>query len=688
MANRSWAYTDASAFIPAVGPSTMNRCTSSALATAMTLLWGGVSGSHLSGQDGLTPYGSARQQARAISDASLAMPLAKDAWQASLQGRRQQWLEMLGLHPLPERTPLNATVTGVLDRGDYVVEKVHFECIPGAYVVGNLYRPAEVSEPLPAVLYLCGHTKGKVSPTYQSHPRWFGQHGYVALVLDPIQLGESQGLHHGTHREGRWDWQSRGYTPAGTEVWNAMRALDYLESRPDVDGDAMGVTGLSGGGVISWCLGAADERVKAVVPVCQSGSIAQVVADRRADGHCDCAFWINYHQWCWSDIGSLIAPRAMLIASGSEDVLWRPAGYRDVAHRIRHQYAALDVADRFDLVEDASPHGYTPRLRKAIFGWFNRHLKGDDSPIEDDVTDHVEPEEALLVFGGRLPEEDRMRDIDRLLPPQGVAPAITDRDAWDEHQRSSLARLRALTFRNTPPSAAARLREVRDDGRDSVGRAWTYEFATADDLRLRVRCKRTEDASHPASMLVAAAEPDATRMFNGGGPSRPAVEPPLATGVVEVRNTGVTSVGPGYLWSLRRTYPLLGQTLPERQVGDLLAAIAVLRKTSDVHPVAVYGRASTAPLAIYAALLDESIPEIVLADPPASHRDPDTPEFLGVLQVGDLPHNLALAFPRPITFVGTIPEAYRWTADLYRRLGAGDAVRVVAGTRDWQPQAP
>ena len=143
------------------------------------------------------------------------------------------------------------------------------------------------------------------------------------------------------------------------------------------------------GGVISWCLGAADDRVKVVVPVCQSGSIEQVVKDRSTDGHCDYAFWINYHQWCWPDVGSLIAPRAFLIASGSEDVLWRPSGYRDVAHRIRKQYAALNHSSHFDLVEDLSPHGYTPKLRAAIFTWFNTHLKNDPTPVTDDVTDYV-----------------------------------------------------------------------------------------------------------------------------------------------------------------------------------------------------------------------------------------------------------------------------------------------------------
>ncbi|MCB1209698.1 MAG: acetylxylan esterase, partial [Verrucomicrobiales bacterium] len=243
---------------------------------------------------GLSLYSSVSQEGREVSGASLAEPLSPEMWKATLAGRREKWLEMLGLSPLPKRTPLQATVTGVLERGDYVVERIHFQSLPGAHVAGNLYRPAKMTGRLPAVLYLCGHTKGKVNPTYQANPRWFGQHGYVALVLDPVQLGECQGMHHGTYRDGRWDWPSRGYTPAGTEVWNAMRALDYLQSRDDVDGEKMGVTGLSGGGAMSWFLGAADERVKVVVPVCQSGSIERMAVDRATDGHCDCAFWVNY----------------------------------------------------------------------------------------------------------------------------------------------------------------------------------------------------------------------------------------------------------------------------------------------------------------------------------------------------------------------------------------------------------
>ncbi|NQT11606.1 MAG: acetylxylan esterase [Planctomycetes bacterium] len=637
--------------------------------------------------DWTTIYGAAREQARQVSSSSLAVPLPPDEWKATVARRREMWREMLGLSPLPPRTPLNATVTGTLDRGDYVVEKVHFQCVPGAYVIGNLYRPAKSTERLPAVLYLCGHSKGKVNAPYQANPRWFGQHGYVALVLDPIQLGESQGFHHGTYREERWDWPSRGYTPAGTEVWNAMRALDYLETRPDVDADRMGVTGLSGGGVISWCLGAADERVKVVVPVCQSGSIEHVVTDRATDGHCDCAFWINYYRWCWPDLGALIAPRSFLIASGSEDVLWRPYGYRDVAHRIRHQYAALGADEHFGLVEDWTPHGYTPKLRRAIFTWFNTHLKNDPTPVTDDVTDFVEPEENLLVFGGKLPEGDKMREIDKLLVARPELPTITDEAAWLAHQKTALKRMREVTFRYTLSGGVPRRRDFRSDGGDKSGNTYsTYVFDSLDGMTVGIKTKRPLGAPWPIPTLVLAVEPAARSTFAGGGSSRPGIPGELATAAVEVRNTAATSVGPGYLWTARRTYPLLGETLPERQVSDLLAAIAVLREEPATGPVAVYGKGYTAPLAVYAAMLDPQITEIVLASPPTSHEDPETPEFLGVLRIGDLPHNLALAYPRVITFVGSIPKAYSWTQQLYEKLGAGDRIRVIRSTRDWRPR--
>ena len=184
-------------------------------------------------------------------------------------------------------------------------------------------------------------------------------------------------------------------------------------------------------------------------------------------------------------------------------------------------------------------------------------------------------------------------------------------------------------------------------------------FDSFDGMTLGIKTQRPQELRGPIPTLAFAVQPDAHSTFAGGGSSRPGVRSEFATAAVEVRNTAATSVGPGYLWTARRTYPLLGETLPERQVSDLLAAIALLRQEAVTGPVAVYGQGYTAPLAIYAAILDPQITEIVLADCPASHEDPQTPEFLGVLRIGDLPHNLALVYPRPITFVGSDADGVR-----------------------------
>ena len=630
------------------------------------------------------------RHAHAVTSQSLANAPSAEQWRSSLDQRRRQWRHMLGLDPLPPRTPLEATCTGVLDRGDYVVEKIHFQSVPGAYVAGNLYRPAHVTGPLPAVLYLCGHSKGKVNPPYQANPRWFGQHGYVAMVLDPIQLGECQGMHHGTYSEDRFDWFSRGYTPAGVEVWNAMRAFDYLQSRDDVDGTRLGVTGLSGGGAMSWFLGAADERASVVVPVCQSGTIEQVVKDRSMDGHCDCAFWLNTYRWCWPDVGALIAPRALLLASGAEDVLWRPYAFRDVAYRLGMLYRELDLADKVALVEDSTPHGYTPKLRRAIFEWFNRHLKGQTDAVTDDVTATVEPEENLWVFGGQLPGHDAMRTVDRTFVSSADVPLPTDGGTWSADQIDRINRLRATTFRNVAVADRSRIIDVRADGTTkALGpaerdvRYRSVAVSTADELTIRLVLSCPQPTDRSAVTVVCALSADERTSFL----RRPTVAADLNAAVVEVRGTGVSSMGPGLLWTARRAYPLVGGTLPERQVSDLLAGIDAVRAMGFGERVAVYGQGDTAVLALYAAVLDPNVEEVILDAPPESHTDAATPELLHVLQVGDLPQNLGLVCPRPVTFVGEVPSAYAWTRDAYGALGLADRIRVVKELSAWRPLA-
>ncbi len=623
-------------------------------------------------------------EAVAISSGTMLMPPSDDQLRWSEDERRTRWLESIGLWPLPERTPLEAEVTGTLERDDYIVEKVHFQSAPGAHVPGNIYRPKKIDEPLPAVLYLCGHSEGKVRFTYQQNPRWFGSHGYVALVVDPIQLGECQGVHRGTHGLGRWDWFSRGYSPAGTEVWNGMRALDYLETRDDVDASRIGVTGLSGGGVISWNLAAADTRIKCCAPVCQTGSQEQLICDRCIDGHCDCAHFINYYRWDTANIGALIAPRPLLVAAGADDALWRPYAYKDQVHRIRRVYEALGVPENCELVEDLDFHGYTPMLRKAIFRWFNLHLKGDGAPVEDDATDHEEPAENLAVFGGNLPDNDTMSEIEKLLIPPAKPVEVRSEEQWLAHREDAIKRLRAVSFRQVPDPVRPRVKFSRDSGGGGGLVAYRFDLDPGDGFEVRAHLTVDRLGDRPRPALVTCMG-DARTPYWGGGPCRPNTIPEIARGVVEVRGLGTTSIGEGLQWTVRRGVVNCGYTLPGLQTFDLLAGLATFRAQDAIDETAVYGAGPLAVQAIYAAILDENVSEVVLEEPPGSHEDPETPEILGVLRIGDLPQNLALVFPRPITFVGEIPEAYQWTVDIYEALGMSDRIRVIESVGEWEP---
>jgi hypothetical protein len=149
--------------------------------------------------------------------------------------------------PLEGRPPVPVTVTGVVERPAYRIEKLFYESLPGLFVTANLYIPRDLSEPAPAVLYVCGHAENQ-KHWYQAHPRRFAEMGFVCLIAETIQLGEVRGYHHGCYSEGWFHWVSRGYTPAGVEAANGIRALDLLAARSDVDAGRLGVTGISGAG--------------------------------------------------------------------------------------------------------------------------------------------------------------------------------------------------------------------------------------------------------------------------------------------------------------------------------------------------------------------------------------------------------------------------------------------------------
>lgn len=154
--------------------------------------------------------GYLEDQVRTIESAWAERVGDREQWASRRPERVRRLREMLGLRPWPERSALQVTVTDTVEGSGYHVETLHFQSSPGLYVTANLYVPDAVREPRPAVLYLPGHATEEgpngrplgAKTAYQRHPAWYARHGYVALIIDTIQLGEIDGVHHGTYRRG------------------------------------------------------------------------------------------------------------------------------------------------------------------------------------------------------------------------------------------------------------------------------------------------------------------------------------------------------------------------------------------------------------------------------------------------------------------------------------------------------
>ena len=429
-----------------------------------------------------------------------------DQWIALRNKLRGDLQKMLGLAPWPERGDLRATVTGTTERSGIVVEKLHFQSLPGLYVTANFYRPAEVREPLPTILYLCGHAHvvengisfgNKVG--YQHHGAWFARNGYCCLTIDTVQLGEIEGIHHGTYREGMWWWISRGYTPAGTEAWNALRALDYLESRPEVDPAHLGVTGRSGGGAYSWWVAALDDRPACVVPVAGITDLQNHIVDGCIEGHCDCMYMVNRLGWDFDTVACLVAPRPCLLANSDRDPIFPLDGVVRIHTKMRDIYRRLGAEKNLGLAISEGPHEDTQELQLAAFRWFNRWLRGTDEPVTMVAEKLFTPAE-LKVFDAP-PSDTTNRTIHESFVPAAAAIAPPgDLPSWNSLRQEWLEKLRSESFSAWPTDGPLEISQSDEIGHDSD--RTVLEFTSEPGIRLRVALAGITDAAADAPIVL------------------------------------------------------------------------------------------------------------------------------------------------------------------------------------------
>lgn len=626
-----------------------------------------------------------------ISAKALADVRSREDWERIRPQLKEQILEMLGLSPLPAKTDLVATKTGEIAREGIVVEKLHFQSLPNLYVTANFYRPAEVKGRLPTILYLCGHSrqvKDGVSygnkTNYQHHAIWYAKHSYCCLVLDTLQLGEIEGIHHGTFSLGMWWWLARGYTPAGVEAWNAVRAIDYLETRPEVDAKKIGVTGRSGGGIGTWWVAAVDERPVCFVPVAGLTDLENHINDQCSAGHCDCNYFPNLYRWDYSIVASLAAPRPLLLSNTDKDPIFPLSGVERVHGKIRPIYQHLGADNQLGLFVCEGAHVDFQELQVASFRWMNRWLKGTTEPI-DAAAPKLFTLEELKVLPA-IPADQLNTTIHETFVPKAEPPPVpANRSDWETLRQELLARLRERSTAGWPESPApVELKRIASSEKNGV-RLEHFEFLSEENLRIPAYVIQGTKHAKPSLLVVRVVDEEGWKRWQAilspfaeivGVPTPAATDEKEFTSnaqmmdrfdwafaIVPPRGVGPTA------WNaekkadtqIRRRFPLLGRTLDDGRIWDIRRAIQSLSTWETYQNARLWleGEDAGAGIALYAGIFEPKVERMDLHRLPASHRD--GPILLNVLRVYDMPQALALTLPRKAVLYDVNPDDWKWS---------------------------
>jgi cephalosporin-C deacetylase-like acetyl esterase len=630
-------------------------------------------------------------------------PANRAAWAERRTALRADMLRAAG--PMPE-TPcdLKPQILGTLDRDGYRVEKLIFQSRPHVWVSSNVYVPAGDGK-RPAVLAVHGHHAwARIDRDVQAYCLGLVKLGFFVLCVDAFGAGErherpARGTYHGA-LDGSALWPV-GQSLLGMQVYDNRRAVDYLLTRPEVDGERLGVTGASGGGNQTMYVGALDERVKCVVPVCSVGNY-------QAYFHvacCVCEVLPGVLQFTEEgDVLGLVAPRPLLVISAEKDSFqFSPAEAAKSVGRAKHIYDLSGGGENLRHTVVEGGHGYSKPMREAMYGWMTRWLKGEGTgePIPDPPFQTEDPE-TIRCFPDITKRPQPWLTPTTFAKQTGKSllkenfPKVPDHaEAWEStavYMRSQLAKV--LGPMPAVPKDAS-LSQGRIQLTAELGLTIAGTCSIPAKKKVSPACVvfhldgAKAAAEHPVSAALAAADwavihPE----LRGAGP------PPTDRGGVRgAPDHNVAEQG-----------VLLGRPLLGQWVFDLQVVVEALIQKREVDRQRVVlvgiGQAGFVALAA-AAFLGERIAGVVTFDPPSTLQTdaPYAPPMRmgllapGIVRVGDVPQLAAMIAPRRLVIAGgvapdgkklsdaALKEAFAFTTAAYKANRASDRLTIAADVK-------
>ena len=587
-------------------------------------------------------------------------PATAKEWKTRAPIIKANLLKALGLSPMPEKTPLNAVITGRADRDFYTIENLLFESRPGFYVTANVYTPKDLTQPAPAIVVVPGHAMddGKNYPLYQMGELGFVKEGFVVLAYDPIGQGERK-LPGFAHDLG-YGSLLVGQTNEGYIAWDTIRAFDYLTTRDDVDTDRLGLAGNSGGGENTFYTMPLDDRIKAGASFCFVCSYDLWLKD--GGNHCIC----NHMPGLVNDmeqfeIIALNAPRAFMFGNAAEDKIFPVAGTRDTLRRSQAIFEKVSSPGRVRSVETDGGHGWSQPLREAGYGWMNHWLqqKGDSSPVpEVGIQSEDVKSQDILVFKGKpMPENaETVVSLNRARADKQIAQydsAPTAARHWKKQARQWRDDLWDV-LGGKPESFKPTARTIRTFEREGL-HVEVLSIAVESTMEVGAIFAQPLNTSgkQPITIFVGGFDDKRLALLSGVAAEAVRQGPVL---ILEPRGVGESQQHENHLVS---DSILLGRPLFAQQLWDLLQAKRYLETRGDVNKkvISLHGTENGGLLALYAAALDASFAQVDLTRTLASYRfyiEDSQPQSKSlsvpnILKVADIPHIAALAAPTPLT---------------------------------------
>lgn len=579
---------------------------------------------------------------------------------------RARFIEAIGGYP--ERTPLNAKVVGTVEGDGFRIEKVIYESRPDHHVTALFYVPAGKG-PFPGVLLPCGHgDKGKAEEAYQRASILLAKNGVAVLCYDPIGQGERNQL---LDAQGKPVIKNTtehtmigigallvGWSTASFRIWDGIRSIDYLASRPEVDPKRLGCTGNSGGGTMTAYLMALDERIACAAPSCYVTTLERLFAtigpqDAEQNITGQVAFGMEQ-----TDYVTMRAPKPTLICTATQD-FFDIQGSWTTFREAKQIYGLLGHAERVDLIEYNDKHGFSRPRREAATRWMRRWLLGvDDAPAEPEFAVFKEEELRCTKSGQVLVDFKGKSAFD--LDVEREKQLAAKRAAMDrETLMASIARTIGLKL-PLPPNV-----QDADLSTTSVPRAG-YVMAKGTvriEPGIRLSCVVMNPGGTKPVILAISSEGKSPSSAVGGPLEKRALAGhPVAA--VDLRGYGETAPDEkknpfGLDWKeaflgIHLDRPLLGQ-----RVYDVLRLMDPKREN---HLVA---SGAAVPVALHAAALSP-VQEVTLEGGIVSWssvvKTPVTQNQLanvvpGALALYDLPDLAALIAPRKLTILSPVDPA-------------------------------